>query len=617
MPASHRTILPILALLLSACAMPADAPQNHDWPHYKADKASTSYSPLDQINKENVAGLKVAWEIRTGDAAQNKIEANPVVVDGVMYTSTPSLDLLALDAATGETIWRFKPEGHGPGFRANRGVTYWEDGDDKRIYFPVTTNLFALNAEDGSLITSFGDDGRIVLTEHLSRDAGGKTVSVTTPPVIFEDLIITGSSISDANYALPNPPGDIRAWNLHTGELVWTFHVIPHPGEFGYDTWPADAWKTIGAANSWAGMAVDEARGMVFAPTSSPAPEHYGGVRPGQNLFGNSILALNARTGERIWHFQVVHHDIWDYDIASPPNLVTMNVDGVQRDAVAQATKVGMLFVLDRETGESIWPIEERPVPQSTVPGEQTWPTQPFTTKPPPYTRHGFTEDEITDLNPEAAAYVKEKYFDEFGPSVIFQPPRMEGGFYFPQFNGGSDWGGAAFDPATGMLYINASNEAESMHIIPTPPGSNHDIPYVGNGHNEIYDPEGFPVSKRPWGTLNAIDLNVGEIAWQVTLGTYPELEARGLPPTGTFNLGGPIVTAGGLVFIAATRDERIRAFDKDTGEVLWEHQLPFGGFATPSTYMVDGKQYVVIAAGGGGIGGTKPGDAYVAFALE
>lgn len=608
--------LPLLIVFLIMAGCAPDPSLNHDWPHYKADKTSSSYSTLDQINKENVAGLEVAWEFRTGDTERRTIECNPVVVDGVMYVSSPTLDLIALDAATGEQLWRFTPEGNGPGFRVNRGVTYWEDGNDRRIYFPATDNLFALNADDGTLITSFGDNGRLVLTENLTRDAGGKTVSLTTPPVIFEDLIITGSSISDNNYALPNPPGDIRAWDLHTGALVWTFHTIPHPGEFGYDTWPPDAWQTIGAANSWAGMAVDEARGWVFAPTSSPAPEHFGGVRPGQNLFGNSILALDARTGERIWHYQVVHHDIWDYDIASPPNLVTLNHNGVMRDAVAQATKVGMLFVLDRETGEPIWPIEERPVPQSEVPGEQTWPTQPFTTKPPPYTKHSFTEDDITDVNPEATAHVKEKYFDVLGPSQIFDPPSLDGGFYMPQFNGGSDWGGAAFDPETGMLYINANNEAESMHMIPTPAAANHDIPYIGNGHNEIYDPERLPVTKPPWGTLNAIDLHAGEITWQVPLGTYPKLEARGFPPTGTFNLGGPIVTAGGLVFIAATRDERIRAFDKDTGEVLWEYQLPFGGFATPATYMVDGKQYVVIAAGGGGIGGTPSGDAYLAFAL-
>lgn len=606
-----------LVLLFTFTACAPQSAGNQDWPHYKADPASSSYSTLDQINVTNVSQLEVAWEFRAGDENPRTIQSNPSVIDGIMYVTSPKLDLIALDAATGKLQWRFKPSNHLGGFRASRGVTYWAEGDDKRVYYPAGTRLFAVNAADGSPLTSFGDGGSISMSENLSRDAQGKPVSITTPPVIFEDIIILGSSIGDGkNNVLPNPPGDIRGFDLHTGELVWTFHVIPHPGEFGFDTWPPDAWSSVGAANSWAGMALDEERGIVYAPTSSPAPEHYGAIRKGQNLFGNSILALNARTGERIWHYQVVHHDIWDYDIGAPPNLVSFEYEGVQYDAVAQTTKVGMLFVLDRETGEPIFPIEERPVPQTTLPGEETWPTQPFTAKLPPYAKHNFTEADITDINPEATAYVKETYFDKFGPAVIFQPPTTRGSFMMPQFNGGSDWGGAAFDPETGMLYINASQEPEAMTMLPAPDGAAHPFPYVHSGHDEIYDPEGFPVSKPPWGVLNAIDLTKAEIAWQVTLGTYPELEARGLPPTGTFNMGGPIVTAGGLVFIASTRDERFRAFDKKTGEVVWEYQLPFAGFATPSTYMVDGKQYVVIAAGGGGIGGTKSGDAYLAFAL-
>ncbi|MEM8484344.1 MAG: pyrroloquinoline quinone-dependent dehydrogenase [Bacteroidota bacterium] len=611
-----RTLGFAALLLVSACT-PTTSPQQHDWPHYKADKASSSYSTLDQINRDNVSGLEVAWEFRTNDGGKGRIECSPIVVDGIIYLTTSALHLVALDAATGEELWRFEPSNHYGGFFANRGVTYWEDGEDKRIYYPAGTRLFAVNATDGTAITAFGENGSISMGDNLSRDIGDKTVSLTTPPVIFEDLLIAGSSVSDNNNTLPNPPGDIRAFNLHTGELAWTFHVIPHPGEFGYDTWPPDAWSTVGAANSWAGMALDEERGIVYAPTSSPAPEHSGGVRPGMNLFGNSILALDARTGERVWHFQVVHHDIWDYDVAAPPNLVTFEHDGVTYDAVAQTTKVGMLFVLDRDTGEPIFDIEERPVPQTTMPDEQTWPTQPFTTEIPPYTKHGFTEADITDINPEATAYVKETYFDKFGPAVIFQPPTTQGMFMMPQFNGGSDWGGAAFDPETGILYINSSEEPEAITMLPAPPDAKHDLPFEASGHDEIYDPEGFPVSKPPWGLLNAIDLTQGDFAWRATLGTYPELEARGFPPTGTFNFGGPIVTKGGLVFIGATRDERFRAFDKATGEVLWEFQLPYAGYATPATYMVDGKQYVVIAAAGGGIPGTESGDVYMAFALE
>ena len=608
--------LPLVLLILSACDSP-QSPQNHDWPVYKADSHSSSYSSLDQIDKTNVSRLELAWEFRTGDT-DHTIECSPIVVDGVMYVTSPMLDLIALNAATGDVIWRFNPSDNGgtrqDGNRVNRGVAYWEDGADRRIYYAAGTHLFAVDASTGTSFTGFGDAGNIDLTQNLSRDAAGKPVSSSTPPTLFEDLLIVGSSISDGSG--PNPPGDIRAFNLHTGDLAWTFHTIPHPGEFGYDTWPPDAWKTLGGANSWAGITLDEERGIAFVPTGSPTFDHHGLDRHGANLFANSVIALDARTGERIWHFQAVHHDLWDYDLGAPPNLVSFDLNGVKRDAVAQTTKMGHLFVLDRETGEPIFPIEEKPVPQSTIPGEKSWPTQPFPPQSLVYAKQGFTEADITDLSPEAAAFVKEKYFDPYGPSVLFQPPSTSGDLYMPQFNGGSDWGGAAFDPETGTLYVNASNEAEAMTMLPAPEDADHHYTYVGSGHEEIYDPEGFPISTRPWGTLNAIDLTQGGIAWQVTLGTYPELEKRGLPPTGTFNMGGPVVTAGGLVFIAATRDERIRAFDKDSGEVLWEYQLPFGGYATPATYMVDGRQYVVIAAGGGGKAGTKPGDAYLAFAL-
>ena len=605
------------ALCLISCS-PSLPSANQDWPMRKADYQSSSYSPLDQINRENVAKLEKAWEYKTGDSILYTIECNPIIIDGVLYASSPMLNAFALDAATGEELWKFVPSEAGPtrrdGQRVNRGLSYWEEGDDKRLFYPAGTYLYAIHATDGSSIKSFGEEGRIDLTRDLDRDIGTTPVSSTSPPTLFEDLIIMSSSTPDGMGT--TPPGHIRAYNLHTGEREWIFHTIPYPGEKGYESWPEEAWKTAGGNNSWAGMSLDVERGIVYAPTGSPAFDHNGFNRHGDNLFGNSVLALDARTGKYLWHFQTVHHDLWDYDLASPPNLATLKIKGEERDAVIQVTKMGHLFTLDAETGEPLFPIEERPVPQSEIPGEKTAPTQPFPSLPPPYAMQGFTENDITDLSPEAHQYVKEKYFDKWGPALLFPALSTRGDFIVPQFNGGTDWGGAALDKETGILYVNASNEPEGIQMLPAPDDADHPYKWVASGHDELFDPEGFPISKRPWGSLNAIDMNKGEILWQRPLGTYPELEKRGLPPTGTFNIGGPVVTAGGLVFIAATKDERIRAFDKDTGKVLWEYQLPAAGYATPSVYMVDGKQYVVIAAGGGGKPGTKQGDSYVAFTL-
>lgn len=613
----HSLLLFILYCLV-ACQPPEQLP-NQDWPVRKADQASSSYSPLKQINKSNVAQLQPAWEYKTEDTELYTIECNPVVIDGILYATSPMLNAFALNAATGEEIWKFIPSDAGPtrrdGQKVNRGLAFWQEGEDKRLYYPAGTFLYALNAKDGSLIKSFGSGGRIDLTRGLDRDIEDTPVSSTSPPTIFEDLIIMCSSTPDGKGQ--TPPGHIRAYNLHTGDREWIFHTIPHPGEKGYETWPPEAWKTAGGNNAWAGLSLDVERGIVYAPTGSPAFDHNGFNRHGDNLFGNCVLALEARTGRYRWHFQTVHHDLWDYDLASPPNLATIRHQGKTRDVVVQVTKMGHLFVLDRDTGEPVFPVEERPVPQSTIPGEQTAATQPFPVLPPPYAKQGFTEADITDLSPEAYEYVKKTYFDKYGPAVLFQPLSTKGDFIVPQFNGGTDWGGAAFDKETGILYVNASNEPEGLQMLPAPKEADHPYAWIDSGHDELYDPEGFPISKRPWGTLNAIDLNEGKILWQTTLGTYPELEKRGLPPTGTFNIGGPVVTAGGLVFIAATKDERIRAFDKDTGAVLWEYQLPAAGYATPSVYMVQGKQYVVIAAGGGGKPGTKRGDSYLAFALK
>ena len=593
---------------------------NSDWPVYKADRASTSYSLLDQVNRSNVSRLEVAWTFQSGDEQLYTIECNPIVVNGIIYLTSPMVRVFALEAATGDVLWRFDPYSHGAPrdlarwARVNRGVVYWNDDSEARILFTLENHLYALNASDGSLIQSFGERGVVNLRLGLDRETADLTVIATSPGIIFKDLLILGSTVGEG----PGPaaPGHIRAYDVRSGERVWIFHTIPHPGETGYDTWPADAWQRAGGANDWGGLSLDQERGLVFAATGSPTYDHYGGDREGQNLFSDSVVALNASSGERVWHFQTVHHDLWDFDLPCPPNLVTVTRDGQRIDAVAQVTKMGHLFLLDRETGKPLFPVEERPVRQSTLEGERTWPTQPFPTRPPAYAVQGFDEDDITDLNPEAAAYVRENYLKKYGPSRLFDPPSLEGIIESPQFNGGTDWGGAAVDPRTGVLYVNASNEPEMIFMRPAREGASHSSPFVATGHREIFDPEGFPISRRPWGTLNAIDLNRGEILWQVPLGTYPELEKRGYPDTGTFNIGGPLVTAGGVIFIGATRDLRFRAFDKRSGEKLWEYQLETGANATPATYMVNGRQFIVVAAGGGGKSGTPPGDNYVAFAL-
>jgi quinoprotein glucose dehydrogenase len=411
-------------------------------------------------------------------------------------------------------------------------------------------------------------------------------------------------------------PGDIRAFDVRTGKELWRFRTVPHPGEFGNETWKGDSWKRRGAANAWGGFSVDAERGLVFAGTGSAAFDFYGGDRHGDNLFANCTIAIDARTGKRAWHYQTLRHDLWDHDLATYPNLVRVMRDGKPVDAVAQVTKTGYVFLFDRETGKPLFDIEDKPVPASDVPGELAAATQPIPVKPPPFVAQSFDESNVTDIGEANRASVLAQLRKVRG-GPAFNPPSLQGTVVIPGYHGGANWSGASFDPTSGLLYVNANNVPNIITLVESAPG---DVPRFGPyghaGYTQFLDHEGYPAIKPPWGVLTALDLNAGEIAWQVPLGEHPELTARGIPRTGTETFGGTIVTAGGLVFIAGTKDERIHAFDKATGKLLWEHPLPAGGYATPSTYQVDGRQYVVIAAGGAGKLRTKAGDSFVAFSL-
>ena len=685
-----------LALMLASCCWLhlADG-QEVDWPNYLGGKERDLYSSLQQINRENVAKLKVAWTYETGNEAE--YQANNLIVGGVLYTPTATRKVIALDAGTGKELWQWDPakEHTGPGSPRQRGLVYWTNaaGGEQRLFTAVNGFLFAIDPKTGESIREFGDKGSINLGSGLN-----------TPGVTYKDMLILGGL---------GGKGALRAFDVRTGAQRWIFHLIPRPGEVGYDTWPEDAYKTATGLMPWCGQALDEKRGIVYAATKTAEPDFYGGERHGSNLFANSIVALNAATGERIWHFQIVHHDLLDKDLPCAPVLLTVNHEGKPIDAVAQGTKHGLLFVFDRVTGKPLWPIEERPVPQSDLIGEQAWPTQPFPTKPPPLMRQTYTEEDASNISPQTYQMTLDRIqaAPNFGP---FPAPSLKETVMFPGFDGGMEWGGGAADP-DGIYYVNVNEMPWLLQMLDTrhadgtelgagerdyvlycgvchgldlkgnielkfpplleidkrktraeieqmtrqgrgrmpsydtmpedkrvaildyvlsksaPPKAASDESkkpqpavadakdrgpaYAFGGFRRWLDDEGYPAIKPPWGTLNAVDLNTGEIKWKVALGEYPELSARGIPPTGTENYGGPLVTAGGLIFIGATADETFRAFDKQTGELLWKAKLPFGGNASPSTYMVGGRQYVVISAGGGK-SGRRRGGTLVAYAL-
>jgi len=611
---NHRLKLLVMLVWLSSLAAGAQA-QQEDWPNTSNDKGAMRYSRLRQINRDNVKNLKAAWTYHTGDAGagdSTTLECTPVVVGGVMYLTTAKTKVVALDAATGRELWKFDPFAPASKYQivasgVNRGVAYWKDktGKQARILFGTADGrLISLEARTGKPDPSFGRDGVVDLHEGLGAQPSSY-YGVTSAPAVFEDTVIIGASVGEGPG--PTAPGDVRAFDVRTGKPLWRFHTVPQPGEFGHDTWAGDSWRDRGGANAWSGATIDEKRGWVFVATGSAAFDFYGGDRHGDNLFANCVIALNARTGKRIWHYQIVKHDTWDYDLPYPPILVTVKQNGDPVDAVAQVTKTGFVFLLERATGRPLFEVVEREVPASDVPGEKLATTQRIPARPPSPVPQAFTEDQVTNLSKESHEYVLAR-LKQLRHGPIFTPQSLQGTVVLPGLFGGFSWSGASFDPETGTLYANTNNIPRVMNLVKAEAGKGY--PYRISGYDRLNDQEGYPAVKPPWGTLNAIDLNRGEILWQSVLGEFAELTERGIPPTGTENLGGAVATAGGLIFVAGTKDEKFHAFDKATGKLLWETKLPAGGYATPATYSAGGKQFVVIATG------AASGAKLVAFAL-
>ena len=716
-----RATIIIAALCFFAACNNKQSPEFGSWTKANGNSEGNKYSSLTQIDTGNVQRLQVAWEFHTNDAdtgAHSQIQCNPIIVDGILYATSPQLKVFAIDAATGKQQWVFSPydtiaeekKGHF-NLNNNRGVTYWSDGkDDKRIFYTAGPYMHCINAGTGKLVQGFGNNGKVDLHDGLEMEnVKDLFVTSTSPPSIYKDILITGTRVSEGMDAAP---GDIRAFDVRTGKRIWQFHTIPRPGEAGYETWEdPNAWKTTGGANSWMGMTVDQERGIAYIPIGSASMDFYGGKRRGSNLFADCLLALDAATGKRLWHFQYIHHDTWDWDPSSAPVLLTVNHDGNKIDAVAQTTKTGFVFLFNRENGKPLFPVIETPVDTVTnLTGEKLWPTQPIPQKPAPLVRQSLTEKDVNPYLPGAEFDSVKKVLRGVHTGRMFTPQSKEGTIIFPGFDGGAEWGGAAVDPESAMMYVNANQMAWILQMFDVDPkkkqenfgqagrrlykqncmschgperkgsgnypsiadvGKKYDpgsfvefinagrrmmpafqhlnqqdknaiasfvlnlqheqlqkykpqftafdsfrmVPYEISGYNKFITKSGLPVLSPPWGVLNAINLNTGEYVWKITLGEDSVFKAKGVKETGTENYGGPVITKGGVIFIAATKDEMFRAFNRATGKLLWEAKLPAAGFATPATYEVNGKQYVVIACGGGKLG-TKSGDSYVAFAL-
>jgi quinoprotein glucose dehydrogenase len=624
-----------------------------DWPQYGRDQEGTRYTPLQQINRGNVAYLRKAWEYHTGDFAdgsdgrpETTFQATPILVDRVLYLATVYGRVIALNPQTGAELWTYDPRVDATvkrGEYANRGVTYWRAADavqgracERRIFVAtVDARLIALDAARGTPCPEFGQAGQVDLARGVdlgTYQANTREYGVTSPPVVLGDLVVVGSAIGD-NRAATLERGLVRAFDARTGALRWLWDPIPRqPTDPASKTWAPGSARRTGAANVWAQLSVDAARDLVFVPTSSPSPDYYGGQRRGSNAYADSVVALRGSSGKVVWHYQIVHHNIWDYDLPAQPSLITVQKDGRDIPAVAQATKMGFLFLLDRETGEPIFPVEERPVPRSEVPSEQSWPTQPFPTRPPPLAPTTLSSDDAWGLSPWDQGQCR-NLIKRYRNDGVFTPSSLAGTIQYPGVIGGTNWGSVAFAPRRGWVILNMTRLPSVTGLIPRDrltagkPELPDDAtisqmqgtPYGLFRVPALLSPLGLPCTKPPWGTLLAIDTDTGQVQWEVPLGTIRDLAPVPLPIRwGTPNLGGPIVTGGGLVFIGAAMDNYLRAFDLETGKELWKGRLPAGGQATPMSYRLGerGRQFVVIAAGGHGRMGTDIGDSVVAFAL-
>ncbi len=708
----------ILAAVLSGSCISSDDTKSYSqWPVTGGNKENIHYSSLTQIDTSNVGDLKIAWTYYSEDKVSRRfgaMECNPIIIDTILYGVSPKLKLFAINAQTGKEIWNFDPADsivnktwHRNSVNMNRGVTYWAEGEDQRIIYTVGPVALEVNAMTGKLITDFGIDGGINLANGLGRDSTKVFIAPTSPVMVYKNLFFLSGLVGDET------PGHIRAFDVKTGKQKWIFHTIPYPGEPGYETWEdTTAYRYMGSTNSWAGFSLDEKRGILFAPTGNPTHDFYGGQRLGMGLYGNCLLAINAETGKLIWHFQTVHHDVWDMDIPAPPVLISVIHEGKLVDAVAQTTKTGFIFLFERETGKPLFPIDEIPVEtHSPLVNEKLWPTQPVPRLPKPLVRQSFNLADLNDLVSDSSYQGIKKRFLSYRSGNMFNPPSKEGTIILPGYDGGAEWGGPAFDPETKLLYVNTNEMSWVLHMVDTKPdpgkamttleagvnlyaqycmschgperlgggdypsivGVEHKYtrqlftellttgrrmmpgnnsltkeeknaiasyilnikaaqrePYKGRivtgdgrpkslyeftGYNKFLTVENYPAIKPPWGTISAVNMNTGELVWKIPFGEFQELKDKGIPATGRENYGGPVVTAGGVLFIGASSDGKFRAINKRSGKILWETDLPAPGVATPSVYEVNGKQFVVIACGGSKWGG-KSSDAYVAFAL-